>query len=198
MCRCIESIKLQNGVFQRLKLHQKRVNKAFEICFPGKNLFNLTELLCSGTFPQEGIYKCRIVFDENQQEIEILPYIRREIKSLKLVDIQLDTSEFKPENRTEINAAFSKRETYDDVLLIRNGFITDTSYCNVALFDGENWFTPKFPLIYGVNRAELIQTGKIIEKEIPVSELRNYKQIALFNALIEFGEILLDIQSIQY
>jgi 4-amino-4-deoxychorismate lyase len=198
MCRCIESIKLQNGVFQRLKLHQKRVNKAFEICFPGKNLFNLTELLCSGTFPQEGIYKCRIVFDENQQEIEILPYIRREIKSLKLVDIQLDTSEFKPENRTEINAAFSKRANCDDVLLERNGFLTDTSYCNVAFYDGENWFTPKFPLIYGVNRAELIQTGKIIEKEIPVSELRNYKQIALFNALIEFGEILLDIQSIQY
>lgn len=198
MCRCIESIKLQNGVFQRLKLHQKRVNKAFEICFPGKNLFNLTELLCSGTFPQEGIYKCRIVFDENQQEIEILPYIRREIKSLKLVDIQLDTSEFKPENRTEINAAFSKRANCDDVLLERNGFLTDTSYCNVAFYDGENWFTPTLPLIYGVNRAELIQTGKIIEKEIPVSELRNYKQIALFNALIEFGEILLDIQSIQY
>ena len=198
MSSCIESIKLQNGVFQRLKLHQKRVNKAFEICFPGKNLFNLTELLCSGTFPQEWIYKCRIVFDENQQEIEILPYIRREIKSLKLVDTQLDTSEFKPENRTEINAAFSKRANCDDVLLERNGFLTDTSYCNVAFYDGENWFTPTLPLIYGVNRAELIQTGKIIEKEIPVSELRNYKQIALFNALIEFGEILLDIQSIQY
>ena len=198
MYRCIESIKLQNGVFQRLKLHQERVNKAFEICFPDEKPFKLTEILCSETYPQEGTFKCRIVFDESQQEIEILPYNRREIKSLKLVDIQLETTEFKPENRTEIYAAFSKRDNCDDVLLIRNGFITDTSYCNVALFDGVGWFTPKFPLIYGVNRLELIQSGKIIEKEIPVLELINYKQIALFNAMIEFGEILMDIQSVQY
>jgi len=53
-------------------------------------------------------------------------------------------------------------------------------------------------LIYGVNRANLLEEGKIFEKDIKLSDLQNYSAIRLFNALIEFGEIELNISNIHF
>jgi 4-amino-4-deoxychorismate lyase len=192
----VESIKLKDGVFYRLKLHQERVNKAFAICYPTEEPINIVENLFQTVFPQEGIYKCHIVYDIYVQLLEFVPYVRREIRSLKLVETKLESRAYKLEDRSGLNAAFAQRDDCDDVLLVKNGLLTDTSYCNVALYDGENWITPRIPLLYGVNRAQLLAEGKLIEKDITNVDLKNYHQITLFNALIEFGEIILDIASV--
>ena len=196
MCRFVESIKLKDGVFYRLKLHQERVNKAFAACYPTECPFSIFENLNQSVIPQEGTYKCRIVYDEDVKLFEFVPYERREINSLKLVETDLESSAYKLEDRTGFNAAFTQRGDCDDVLLVKNGLLTDTSYCNIALYDGENWITPHIPLLYGVNRAELLAQGKLIEKDIPAEYLKNYQKIALFNAMIEFGEMVLDIDKI--
>ena len=196
MCQFVESIKLKDGVFYRLKWHQERVNKAFAICYPTEEPINLVENLFQTVFPQEGMYKFRIVYDIYVQLLEFVPYVRREIRSLKLIETEIESHFYKLEDRSLLNATFAQRDDCDDVLLVKNGLLTDTSYCNIALYDGENWFTPGIPLVYGVNRAELLAEGKLIEKDITVTDLKNYRQIALFNAMIEFGELVLDIGKI--
>ena len=196
MCRFIESIKLQDGVFYRLELHQERVNKAFAAYFPEKKPIILFEAILLTTIPQKGIYKCRIVYDLTLQSLEYTPYIRREIHSLKLVKSEMESRVFKLEDRTGLNTAFAYRGDCDDVLILKNGLLTDTSNCNIALYDGKQWITPRKPLLYGVNRAQLLTEGKLIEKDIKVEELLNFQYIALFNALIEFGDIKLDISVI--
>jgi len=138
-----------------------------------------------------------MVYDTELIETEIIPYVRREIKSLRVVEMNISTVPYKPEDRTSFNEAFARRNDCDDVLIFRNGLLTDSSYSNVALYDGNDWFTPKTPLIYGVNRAELLQNGKLIEKGISITDLKQYQQIALFNAMIEFGEIVLDIDKVK-
>jgi 4-amino-4-deoxychorismate lyase len=100
------------------------------------------------------------------------------------------------EDRTVFNDAFAKRGECVDVLIVKNGFLTDTSYCNIALFDGEDWVTPLTPLIQGVTRAQLLEEGKLIVKDIKLEELMNFQKIALFNALNEFGSIQLEISAI--
>jgi 4-amino-4-deoxychorismate lyase len=196
MCLFVESIKLKDGVFYRLKLHQERVNKAFADCFPDEDPLNIVENIYQAVYPQKSTYKCRIVYNVDVQVLEYVPYERREIRSLKLVETEIETCAYKREDRTGYNAAFAQRGDCDDVLLVRDGLLTDTSYCNIALFDGENWFTPRLPLLYGVNRADLLANEKLIEKDIPVSDLKNYQKIALFNAMIEFGELVLDVDQI--
>lgn len=198
MCRFFESIKLKDGVFYRLNLHQERVNKAFATWFPNEEPINIFENLHQYAIPQSGVYKCRLVYDVDVQLLEFVPYERREIKTLKLVETDLESYSYKNEDRTGLNTAFAKRDACDDVLLVRNGLLTDTSYCNIALSDGENWFTPRIPLLYGVNRAELLTNGQLIEMDITVDDLKNYQQIVLFNAMIEFGELVLDIDSLMY
>ena len=196
MCRFVESIKLKDGVFCRLKFHQQRVNKAFDALFPEEEPIRVFERLNEYAIPGEGTYKCRIVYDSDVLSVEFAPYIRREIRTLKLVETEMESSLFKSEDRAEFNAAFAQRGDCDDVLPVRNGMLTDSSYSNIALFDGKDWFTPRLPLIYGVNRTELLEAGKLVEKDIPVDNLKDFQQIALFNAMIEFGEIILDIDKI--
>jgi 4-amino-4-deoxychorismate lyase len=192
----IESIQLKDGEFKRLAFHQARVQNAISDFYPQERAFDLAEFLDKSTFPTEGIYKCRIVFDSEVRQVEFLPYTRRDIKSLKLVDTEIESRRYKMEDRSGFNAAFEKRDSCDDVLLVKDGLLTDSSYCNIALFDGENWVTPRVPLLYGVNRAQLLNEGKLIEKDIAVVQLKNYRQIALFNAMIELGELVLDIDKI--
>jgi len=196
MYRFIETIKLRNGVFFRLNFHQERVNNAFASFFPNDQPICVDEILHQATFPTDGLYKCRIVYDSKLQLLEFVPYTRKEIRTLKLIETTLESHAFKSENRTEFNTAFSLKGNCDDVLLVRNGLLTDTSYCNIALFDGEKWFTPKVPLLYGVNRADLIEKAIIHEKDIRVEDLKHFQQITLFNAMIEFGELMVNVSDV--
>jgi len=196
MCRCIESIKLLDGKFFRPDRHQARIDQAFEVLWPGQKPFVLKAVLAGTGFPHKGLFKCRMVYDAQIRQIEFTPYVRRDVKSLKIMEIELESCRFKKENREELNRAFAQRGECDDVLLMRNGLLTDTSYSNIALFDGKMWHTPRTPLLYGTNRAELIESGKIIETDISQIDLPNFLQVCLFNAMVEFGELVLPIDKI--
>jgi len=197
MCLFIESIKLLDGVFSRLEYHQTRVQLTFESFFPNSEIIELSKAFKTLEIPQKGVFKCRVLYSSEIQLIEFVPYTRRDIKTLKLVETEIDSLPYKIEDRSLYNAAFAKRELCDDVLMVKNGLLTDTSYCNIALFNGTNWFTPQVPLLYGTNRAQLLSETVLIEKDMKVDEIYNYQQIALFNAMIEFGELILDIKQIE-
>lgn len=192
MSRFIESIKLVDGRFFRLAFHQDRVNVVFEQFFPYDNPINLISLLEKENYPKQGIFKCRIVFDNKVQLIEIVPYILREVKMLKLVETHIEPTHYKSVGREKINAAFALKGDCDDIIMVNNGFLSDASYSNIALWDGTNWYTPTIPLIYGTQRRALLETGKIGERAIRKEDLPAYKRIRLFNAMIEFGEMELD------
>jgi len=196
MCRFIESIQLNNGEFKRLELHQERIRKAMMDYYPTYRIIDLSESLYNTNFPIQGLYKCRVVYDSEIREIEYTSYLRREIHSLRLVETDMESHPYKMENRSELNAAFALRGECDDIILVKNGCLTDTSFTNIAFFDGVKWFTPRIPLIYGVNRAELIEQGVLTEKDISLSGLVNFYRVSLFNAMNEFGTIELDVSSI--
>lgn len=198
MCRFFESIQLIDGEFKRLELHQERIHKTMMDYFPGVKVIELKDVLLRTTFPASGIYKCRIVYDPEIRSIEFTPYSKRDIRSLRLVETDLDSVPYKKEDRTKLNIAFGKRGDCDEIILVKDGLITDTSFTNIAFFDGLNWFTPRIPLIYGVNRTQLVNEGFLIEKDITPDELVNFKRISLFNAMNEFGSIELEISSIRH
>ncbi len=77
-------------------------------------------------------------------------------------------------------------EPEEEILIIKKGLVTDTSYTNVALLKDEKWYTPAEPLLRGTQRAKLISEGKIIEQTIHLKDLHLYSKIKLFNAMMEF------------
>jgi len=198
MYRFIESIQLNNGEFRRVNLHQERIGRVFTEFYPHSEAFQLTELLQKIEIPSTGIHKCRIVFDNIVRQIEITPYSIRRIFKLKLVETDMESLPYKVEDRHKLNEAFAQRGDCEDVLLIKNGLLTDTSYSNIALLKDNQWFTPAKPLIYGVNRAQLLIEKKITEMDIKPDEIPNFQAIRLFNAMTEFGEIELSNDSITF
>ena len=76
----------------------------------------------------------------------------------------------------------------DEIIIVKNGLITDTSFTNLALFDGNRWLTPKPPLLLGPKRAQLLEAGIIEEAELTLEDLRKAEKVSLFNAMIDFGE----------
>lgn len=193
MFQCLESIKLKDGEFFRLKYHQQRMDKAVRLLFPDAPMIDLAAYLRKSNFPTHGVYKCRIVYDKLIQLLEFIPYQIRPVRTLQFIDTTLEATVYKPQDRSEITKLFAQRGENDDVLMVKDGLLSDTSYCNIALFNGIKWISPRVPIVYGTQRAYLIDSNDIVEQDIPFESFLDYQKIRLFNAMIEFGELELNI-----
>ncbi len=189
MSQFFESIRIVNGRVMNLSQHQIRVDRAMKN-INSMDFLDLKKHIATLDLSKSGVYKLRISYNPNKAEIlktRFEAYEEKSITTLKLVDINFNY-EHKSEDREALNHAFGKRDGADDVLLVRNGLITDTWYCNVAFYNGEIWLTPKDALLQGTMRAKLIQTKKIVPADIKVQDIASFKKIRLFNAMIPWSE----------
>jgi len=179
--KLLETIKAKDGELFHLEYHQRRVEASLE-----NASVSLEEILKA---PRSGLYRCRVVYDLNGYEVSYHPYIKRSIKSLKLVyDDEIEYSK-KYADRSSLDALYEKKLDCDDVLIVKDGLITDTTIANIAFKYNNQWITPKQPLLYGTTRARLLESKVLIEKDIRVDELSSFSEVALMNAMIDFDII---------
>ncbi|MHC5224541.1 aminotransferase class IV [Ignatzschineria sp. LJL83] len=185
----LETIKLDGGFFSSLAFHQTRMDETRAAFWENPEPLSLPlALMKSGSIPPKGLYRVRVIYNENIESIEFVPYEKRDISSLKLIEADIDYS-FKYEKRPQLNTLFQQKKKCDDILITKNGLLTDTSIANIALLKDGIWYTPKSPLLKGTKRAALLHHGMIIEADIHQDDITQYEKIRLFNAMIEFGEI---------
>lgn len=178
-----ETIKAVDGKLFNLPYHQRRYESVLN-SFGIKDTQNLESFIKP---PQSGLYRCRFVYDiKGSIAVTYHEYNKRDVSSLKLIfNNDIDYS-FKSTNRDEIDILYKQRDKSDDILIIKNLLVTDTSITNIALYKNGIWITPKAPLLKGTTRARLLDEGKIVEADIKVSELREFSKVALLNAMIDF------------
>jgi 4-amino-4-deoxychorismate lyase len=192
----LETIKLLDGEFFRLKYHQQRMDRVKTSSEVFSDATDLKNILQNSDYPHHGLYKCRFLYGVDGYKINFEPYSRRKVESLKLIQAQIAGTTYKSADRSEYQKAFELRGDCDDVLIVCEGMLTDTSYANIALHDGKDWLTPRKPLIQGTNRAMLLEQNVIKEADIRFETLSDFQKIRIFNAMIEFGEIELSISKI--
>ena len=196
MCQYIESLRVVDGHICNLAYHQQRMNKTRLEVFRQPTPLLLNDVF-KGIKAPSGLAKLRFVYDEaGIHDMSCTPYKRKEIHSLRLVTANDIDYRYKSVDRSALNQLKEKQGDCDEILIIRNNHITDTSYTNVALYDGKQWFTPSTPLLRGTMRQSLLDKGLLQERELLVSDLPNYKQISLFNAMMELGEVVLPVNKI--
>ncbi|MDO8899322.1 MAG: aminotransferase class IV [Bacteroidales bacterium] len=183
-----ESIRVFNGSFQNLALHEKRMQLAQEQLFGKSVFFDLASFLNAFNPPQNGLYKCRLTYGEELSVPEFLPYHKKNILSLRLVESNNMEYSLKLTDRSSIQNLFEQRNDCDDVLIVRNGRITDTSYCNIVFENDMGLFSPQNPLLEGVQRALLLQQRKIETAIIGVDDIKKYSFFYLINAMIPLEE----------
>jgi len=178
----LETIKIEEGKVHNLSYHQKRCDQSRQTLFGCHNTIDLSSYIKA---PQVGLYRCRILYAEELDSIEYIPYTPKEIRSLKIVpsDIAYD---HKYADREALNALLIANPNVDEVIIEKEGYLTDTTIANIAFYDGEQWVTPKKPLLQGTMREKLIDEGFLQTEDITKADLHKYTQVALMNAMIGF------------
>ena len=186
----LETIKAEDGKLFHLEYHQKRYEEVLS-SLDVREFPNLEAFLHP---PQKGLYRCRVLYGATSIDVSYHLYHKRKIRKLKLVfDDTIEYSK-KYANRSQLDDNFAQKEEADDILIVKNDLVTDTSVANLAFFDGEKWWTPQTPLLKGTTRARLLEKKQIYEKAISVHELQEYEKVALLNAMIDFDIIAEDKQ----
>ena len=187
MCLLVESIKVSANKLWNIKYHNERMNRSRRLLFNCSDMIDLEKEIKLPENLTSGIYKSRVIYKERIISIEFIPYRKKEVRTLKVVhDDAIDYS-FKFEDRSNIYKLIENIET-DDILIVKNGLVTDTSFSNVVFGDGEVLVTPATPLLKGTKRAKLLEEGIIDEKEIHINDLKKYNRIYLINCMIDLND----------
>ncbi|MDM1072912.1 aminotransferase class IV [Empedobacter brevis] len=188
MFQFIESICCVDKQLRNLEFHQARFNRTRNDHFNEIETILLHEMI---KFPNDITpekYKVRIVYDREIQSIEFQPYHIQPIHSIKLFEIEnkIDYS-YKYLDRWFFDEYLKESKT-DDLVLVKSNYITDCIYSNIVFFDGSQWITPRTFLLKGTMREALLQSGQIIQKNIKVSDLVNFKSFKRINAMMNLDE----------
>ena len=190
MSRFIESIKVEDQKIFLVELHQKRMNETFSH-FGKECKIDIQSLFLKLEHDVDGLYKFRIEYDlDNNLKTQIVPHAISEHDDFELViDNELDYH-FKSADRTQFQKLKEKSEA-DEIIIIKENQITDTSYSNLLFLKDKTWFTPKTYLLNGVMRQSLLASKKIKEMEITIDNIKEYSHFQLINALNDFDEMFI-------
>ena len=175
-----ETIKIENGQIENIEWHNQRCNRSRTELFNAQAPLNLEAFI---TPPPTGLYRCRLTYKHDIHSVEYLPYTPKVFHRFTIVKSQIDYA-YKYDNREELNHL---QKLYNDEIIIeKDGLLTDTSIANIAFYNGQEWLTPKIPLLKGTMRAKLLHNSRLIPKNIKKEELQNFSHFALMNAMIGF------------
>jgi 4-amino-4-deoxychorismate lyase len=183
MCLLFETIRIENGVPLHLVWHEERMNRAIREIWQAEVSMALSRVInVPGEF-LAGLVRCNIMYGPEIRSITFKAYLKRRIRSLKLLACNSIDYHVKYADRNILDSLFELRETFDDVIVVKNGLITDTSNANLIFFDGKNWLTPANPLLKGTCRNRLVASGWLEERDIRPGDLVNFTGCKLINAL---------------
>ncbi len=187
MCLFIETISVRKRQFENLSYHQQRFDAT------RREQLGLTEsvrLEDVAIMPQdigEAVYKCRIVYSKVIHAVEFVKYEKKLPESIKLVfDDEIDYG-YKFENREALQQ-LKKTSGADEIIIVKQGMVTDTSYSNIVLSKGTLLITPSTFLLNGTKRRKLLENGRICEREVTVDDLYLCKTFYLINAMLDLED----------
>lgn len=182
----LETICIKNGKVQNLAFHLERMRvTAQKFHFTASDLPDLEKL--AKELPASEKIKCSVIYRDTIQDVKLMVYIPRKISDLKLIEADIDYS-FKFADRSELDRLLKLKSDCDEILIVKNGRITDTSFANVVLENSHGLFTPDTPLLNGTKRQLLLQNGIISETVVTRDNLHTFSKIYLINAMLDIED----------
>lgn len=195
MCLLFETICVLDGKPQHLHYHQLRMRNALTNLFAEHaqlqrliqqekcELLNIDSIISEMQIPISGKFKIKIVYSTQLEESSFQEYAPRNANSFQLVNCDNINYSHKFSDRSLLNSLFSQRGVADDVIIVKNGCIADTSIANIVFFDGKNLITPIAPILAGTHRARLIDEGIVKLGIIRPKDLNTYESFFTINAM---------------
>jgi 4-amino-4-deoxychorismate lyase len=111
------------------------------------------------------------------------------VETLRAVSSNDVDYEYKYADRNYLKQLFARRSGADDILIIKDGMLTDSYYANVILRKGNDWITPTTCLLNGVKRQWLISQQIIREEQVSIDDIQGFSEIGLINAMLHPDEM---------
>lgn len=137
---------------------------------------------------QDEKVKCRIEYREEILNIDFTVYTPKIISSLMLVEVDNIDYSFKFSDRTGLNSLNDKKGECDEVLVVQNGCITDTTYSNVVFRRNNEFFTPETFLLNGTKRQKLLRESIIQKIRITADNLMEFDCVYLINSMLDIED----------
>jgi len=183
-----ETIRLEDGILRNLDYHQERMERTRRDLMQCTVHPVLSEYIVIPGSAGRGLFRCRIRYGIEPGPVEIESYTRRIVRTLKLVRADSVYYSYKYLDRSFLDSLYAQRGECDDILIVKNGLITDSYLANVVLWDGKEWITPDSPLLPGTMRAYLLDRGDIREARVRAEYLHLFRSLRLINALNSLDE----------
>ncbi|HIP61209.1 MAG TPA: hypothetical protein EYG98_01490 [Sulfurovum sp.] len=183
MKKLFETIRIENGIAHNLKYHNARLNHARKHLFGTTDDIDIEKYLID--IPSSGLYRAKLIYDRNIQDITYYIYKAKTIQTFRLLGADINYR-YKYLNRVQLDTLIEENQEYDEIIIIKDELLTDTTIANIALRQDGIWYTPAEPLLQGTTRARLLDEGKIITKNIKATDIDSYDGLALMNAMIGF------------
>ena len=195
MCRLLETIRVSDGLLQNITLHNERLNRSRRDIFKTGDDIDLTDYISVPQNLMRGIIKCRVLYSKEITGIEFEPYIPHQVRTLKLVEANHLFYNYKYTDRRALSSLIDRRSA-DDILIIKNGNVTDISFANIVFTDGKEWITPDTPLLRGTMREWLLSKKIIYERRITARDIAYFSHFRLINAMLGFDGPILPVDNI--
>ncbi|MBT3279912.1 MAG: branched-chain amino acid aminotransferase [Campylobacteraceae bacterium] len=176
-----ETIKCEDYEIFNLDFHKKRIANTV-----GLNI-NLEEYIYP---PNAKLIKCKLIYDEcGVTDVLYDVYVKKDVTSFQLVYDDNIKYNKKALLRDDLDALSEKRKKSDEIIIVKNNLITDTSIANIAIYLDEEWITPKVALLEGTTKARYVENNILKLKDITLEMLKNCTEFATLNAMIGFNII---------
>jgi len=185
MSLLVETLRVENGNILNVTFHNERVKRSLYDIYGMRSYIDLNSIINVPASVQRGIFKCRVVYDNRSTRVEFLPYTVRQVRTLKLIVDENICYPYKYIARDKINRLYEMKGDCDDILIIKGGFVTDSSSANIIFREpGGRWVTPSTYLLSGTRRASLLKAGLISEASITSNKIQRYTHVKLINAML--------------
>ena len=194
----IESIKISKGKYFNLNGHEARMHKVMSEVFGLTEITRLKSVLKVPDTLKTTLVKARITYDTEIRKIDYEPYTIRSIKKAKIVIHDYIHYPYKYADRTELNTLFAQRDDCDEIIIVKNGFVTDACNYNLIFQKDTGYFTPIKPLLNGTQRQRIIQKGIATPKEIHIDDIIHYDRVHFINALTGLRECSIPVNHVAF
>jgi 4-amino-4-deoxychorismate lyase len=183
----IENIKADNGLYRNLAGHAVRMDRTMRRFFRQPFVQStLVKLLPSP--PKQGVYKLTLLYSDSVISAEFSPFEKPVIKTLAMVDAGPFDYIFKSWNRDQLKAIrdFSGA---DEALIVRNGFVTNTTEANIVFRDPAGaLFTPLHYIHSGTKREYYIRNKTVTAYPIKQTQMDCYETVILVNSMLDIED----------
>lgn len=185
----IETIEILNGIPQRLHYHNERYHHTRCGYYGIQDDDNLVNYIDVPDAFKQGRVKCRLLYGMKIEEITYEKYKVKKIDSMKLVHDEDIHYKYKYADRSRLHHNYEMRGDCDDIIVVKEGILTDSYYANLVFVKDQQYLTPDKPLLNGTRRQYLLEQGVIKEQRLTIDDIKSYEYVTLINAMLSLDTV---------